>query len=74
MYKNYDLFQFFIFSNPLFIKLKVLNVCEIIKLQQYEFLGNSLPDDLKGMFKLNSDIHNQLTRQLFHIPAVNSTT
>ena len=26
------------------------------------------------MFKLNSDIHNQLTRQLFHIPAVNSTT
>ena len=39
-----------------------------------EFLGNSSPDDLKGMFKLNSDIHNQLTRQLFHIPAVNSTT
>ena len=62
------------YTNPLFIKLKVLNVCEIIKLQQYEFLGNSLPDDLKGMFKLNSDIHNQLTRQLFHIPAVNSTT
>ena len=61
-----------------FIKLKVLMVCEIIKLQQlkllYESLGNSLPDDLKGMFKLNSDIHNQLTRQLFHIPAVNSTT
>ena len=26
------------------------------------------------MFKLYSDIHNQLTRQLFHIPAVNSTT
>ena len=26
------------------------------------------------MFKLNSDIHNQLLRQLFHIPAVNSIT
>ena len=65
-------------TNPFFIKLKVLKVREIIKLQQFkllnEFLSNSLPDDLKGMFKLNSDIHNQLTRQLFHIPAVNSTT
>ena len=65
-------------TNPLFIKLKVLNVRELIILQQlkplYEFLGNSLPDDLKGMFKFNNDIHNQLTRQLFHIPAVNSTT
>ena len=62
------------YTNPLFIKLKVLKVCEIIKLQQYEFLGNSLPDDLRGMIKLNNDIHNQLTRQLFHIPAVNLTT
>ena len=38
------------YTNPLFIKLKVLKVREIIKLQQlkllYEFLGNSLPDDL----------------------------
>ena len=66
------------YTNPLFIKLKVFKVCEIIKLQQfkilYEFLCNSLPDDLKGMFKLNSDIHNQLTRQIFHIPGVNLTT
>ena len=66
------------YTNPLFIKLKVLKVREIIKLQQlkllYVFLDNSLPDDLKGMFKLNSDIHNQRTRQLFRIPAVNSTT
>ena len=65
-------------TNPIFIKLKVLKVRENIKLQQlkplYEFLGSSLPDDLKGMFKLNSDIHNQLTRQLLHIPVVNSTT
>ena len=58
------------YTNLLFIKLKVLKVREIIQLQQlkhiYEFLGNSLPDDLKVMF--------QLTRHLFHIPAVNSTT
>ena len=42
-------------TNPLFIKLKVLKVSEIIKLQQlkvyYEFLDNSLPADLKEMFE-----------------------
>ena len=40
-------------TNPFFIKLKVLKVREIIKLQQlkrlYEILDNSLPDDLKGL-------------------------
>ena len=50
------------YTNQLFIKFKVLKYCEIIKLQQlklrYEFLGNSFPDDLKCMFKLNIDIHN----------------
>ena len=40
----------------------------------YEFLDNSLPADLKEMFKLKSDIHSHQTRQSFHIPAVNSST
>ena len=64
MYKNYEFSDSRSNTSPLFIKLKVLMVREIIKLQQlkllYEFLGSSLPDDLKGMFKLSSDIHNQL--------------
>ena len=65
-------------TNSLFIKLKVLKVREIIKLQQvkllYEFLDNSLPADLKDMFKLNGDIHHHQSRKPFHIPAVNSLT
>ena len=64
--------------NYLSIKLKVLKVLEIIKLQLlqllYEFLDNSLPVDLKYMFKLKGDIHHHHTRQPFHIPAVNSST
>ena len=45
---------------PLVIKLKVLKVYD-----------NSLPADLKDMFKLKSDIHSHQTRQPFYIPAVN---
>ena len=37
-------------------------------------MDNSLPADLKDMFKLNSDIHNHQTTQPFHIPAINSST
>ena len=41
-------------------------VREIIKLQQLKLLwiilDNSLPADLKDMFKLNSDTHNHQTR------------
>ena len=37
-------------------------------------MDNSLPADLKDMFKLNSDIHNHQTKQPFHIPAINSST
>ena len=40
----------------------------------YEFLDNSLPADLKEMFKLKNDIHSRQTRQPFYIPAVNSST
>ena len=37
------------YTNPLFNKVR-----EIQQLKRlYEFLSNSLPDDLKGMFKLN---------------------
>ena len=65
-------------TNPIFMNLKILKGCEIIKLQQlkllYEFMNNSLPADLKDMFKLNSDIHNHQTRHPFHIPAINSST
>ena len=65
-------------TNPIFKKLKILKVREIIKLQQlkhlYEFMDNCLPADLKDMLKLNSDIHNHQTRQPFHIPAINSST
>ena len=65
-------------TNSLFIKLKVLKVRDIIRLQQFkilhEFLDNSLPADLKDMFKLNGDFHHHQTRQPFHIPAVNSST
>ena len=70
-------FDFRSHTNPLFIKLKVLKVREIIKLQQlkllYEFLDNSLPADQKEMFRLKSDTHSHQTRQPFYIPAVNSS-
>ena len=76
MYKNYSDFRSH--TNSLFIKLKVSEVREIIKVQQlkllYEFLDNSLPADLKYMFKLKGDIHQHQTRPPFHIPAVNSST
>ena len=47
-------------TNPLFLQLKLLKVCDIIKQQQlklvYEFYKNLLPTDLQSIFELNSDI------------------
>ena len=57
---------------------KILKVREIIKLQQlkllHEFLDNSLPADLKQMFKLKLISTVIKLRQPFYIPAVNSST
>ena len=65
-------------TNPLFINLKILKVREVIKLQQfqllYKFLNNSLPTDLEKLFTLNSCTHSHQTRQLFHIPRINTST
>ena len=65
-------------ANPLFISLKILKIRDIIKLQQlrlpFEFLSNSLPSDLKKLFKLNSEIHNHNVRDLFFVPRINTST
>ena len=65
-------------TNQLFLNNKILKVREIIKLQHlklvYEFLNNSLPDDLKTLFKLNSDIHNHQLRHLINIPRIATST
>ena len=65
-------------TNHLFIKHNILKVREIIKLQQlhllYNFLNDSLPTDLKKLFKLNDDVHSHHTRQAFHVPSVNTST
>ena len=65
-------------TNHLFIKLNILKVREIIKFQQlplpFYFLNNSLPSDLKKIFKLNVDVHSHGTRQLFHVPRVDTST
>ena len=37
-------------------------------------LNNSLPSDLKKIFKLNMDVHSHGTWQLFHVPRVNKST
>ena len=61
-------------AHPLFSRLKVLKVCDIIKMQQmllmYGFLQYSLPTDLNKLFKLNDDVHNHITRQTFHVPRI----
>ena len=64
-------------TNHLFIKHKILKVREIIKLQQlqlpFNFLNNSLPSDLKTIFKLNVDVHSHGTKQLFLVPRVDTS-
>ena len=65
-------------TNHLFLKHKILKVREIIKLHQlqllYNFLDNSLPTDLNKLFNLNESVHRHQTRQVFHIPGVNTST
>ena len=69
-------------TNPLFIKLKMLKVRDIIKSQQlklvYEFMNNVLPSDLHNLFTLSSDIHNynlnSVYKQLLHIPRIYTVT
>ena len=65
-------------TNDLFIKHKILKARDIIKLQQlqllYNFLDNSLPTDLLQLFKLNANTHSHQTRQVFHVPRVDTST
>ena len=65
-------------TNHLFIKHKILKVRDIINLQHllllFKFLDNSLPTDLITLFKLNAEIHRYQTRQVFHIPGVDTST
>ena len=69
-------------TNPLFLQLKLLKVCDIIKQQQlklvYEFYKNLLPTDLQSIFELNSDIHSYQTnsahKHLLHTPRIYTTT
>ena len=37
-------------------------------------MNDSLPTDLKGLFKLNEIVHGKQTRQLFHVPSVDTST
>ena len=64
-------------TNHLFTEYRILKVRDVIKLQQlqllYSFLDNSLPTNLRKMFKLNEDVHTHHTRQVFHIPGVNTS-
>ena len=64
-------------TNSLFIKHKILKVREVIKLQQlqllYNFLDNSLPSNLMNLFKLNMEVHSHKTRQMFHVPCVDTS-
>ncbi len=65
-------------TNHLFIEHKILKVREIIKLHQlqllYNYLDNTLPTDLQKIFKLNEDVHSHQTRQVFHVPRVDTST
>ena len=58
-------------TNPLFLQLKLLKVCDIIKQQQfklvYEFFKNLLPTDLQRIFELNNDIHSYQTNSAQNI-------
>ena len=69
-------------TNNLFIDLKLLKVCDVIKFQQlrlvYDFYNKVLPNDLQNLFVFTSDIHTyQLTsihKNLLHIPRILTTT
>ena len=65
-------------TNHLFIEHNLLKAREIIKLQHlqltYSFLQNTLPTDLIQLFKLKEAVHSHQTRQVFHVPSVNTST
>ena len=69
-------------TNPLFIDLKLLKVRDLISLQQlklaFEFYLDQLRTELLSLFRLDSNVHNYLTRSasnnLFHIPRIYSTS
>ena len=64
-------------TNNLFIQHKILKVREIIKLHQmqlvYNFLDKVLLSDLRRLFTLNGEIHTDHTRQVFHVPDVDTS-
>ena len=69
-------------TNPIFLELKLLKVCEIIKSQQlklsYEFYKNQLPTTIQNLFQLVKDIHTyetkSATRHLLYIPQIHTTS
>ena len=65
-------------TNQLFVIYNVLKFREIIKLNLLQLLSNfltdSLPTDLKSLFKVNEIVHGHQTRQLFHVPSVDTST
>ena len=68
-------------TNPLFIKLKLLKVRDVIKSQQlkliYDYHKNMLPADIHNLFVLISDVHvhdNRYAKYLLHIPEIQTAT
>ena len=68
-------------TNPIFLELKLLKVCEIIKSQQlklsYEFYKNQLPTTIQNLFQLVKDIHTYETKSAtrhLHIPQIYTTS
>ena len=81
--QNLTFSDFTAHSNPLFIKLKLLKVRDVVKLSQlrlvYDFVAGQLPVDLMTLFRLSSDVHpgHALTssaNSLIHIPTINTKT
>ena len=65
-------------AHPIFSNLKVVKVRDIIRMQLilplYGFLQNSLPSDLKKLFRLTDNVHRHATRQTFHVPSICTST
>ena len=65
-------------AHPIFSNLKVVKVRDIIRMQLilplYGFLQNTLPSDLKKLFRLTDNVHRHATRQTFHVPSICTST
>ena len=71
-------------TNQLFIDLKLVKVCDIIKSQQlklvYDFYNNVLPTDIQHLFTFSRDIHttnlqlNCVYKNLLYKPHIKTTT